>query len=177
MVNSSGANHGLDSVCRDALVHQYEALAQMLRNVLESCPDEQWTAELDGIPFWHIAYHTIYYLDLYCGDSVELKEGFETVSFAVEGDSDLGVATSRLFSKSDLLGYLDDTERKCIGIIRDLDADALSRPTAFEWKVGRNVFELLLENLRHLNHHIGQLHSILRYETGTAPGWIGRKTV
>lgn len=177
MKKNSEHQEKLDSVCRIALQHQYEALVQMIRNAIEASTEDNWTASVKGIPFWHIAYHTIFYLDLYSGDSEELKESFQTVSFANEDDSDLDRTPSRVFTKTELLNYLDETEQKCIDIIKNLDAESLARPTAIEWKVGRNVLELLFENLRHLNHHIGQLHTILRYETGTAPGWIGRKEI
>ena len=51
-----------------------------------------------------------------------------------------------------------------------------SRPCAFEWKKVENVLELRFETLRHLNHHVGQLHYILRRETGSAPGWLDQVT-
>lgn len=144
---------------------------------MEASTEETWTANVRGIPFWHIAYHTIFYLDFYVGDSPDLKESFTCVDFAVDGDSDLEGIPSKVFTKNQLLKYVDETEQKCNDIIQNLDAESFARPTAFERKKGRTVLELLLENLRHLNHHIGQLNYILRAKTGQAPGWIGRKEV
>lgn len=164
----------LETACRVALHHQYEASIEMIRNALSACPDDQWTTEINGIPFWHIAYHIIFFLDLYSGDSKELQESFVCPSFAEEGNFFLGERPSSIFTKVELVDYLNVAEQKSISIIKNLNAKQLTRPSAVEWKPGRTVFELLCENLRHMHHHIGQLHFILRVDSKSVPKWIDR---
>jgi uncharacterized damage-inducible protein DinB len=36
------------------------------------------------------------------------------------------------------------------------------------------VLELLLYDLRHLQHHTAQLNLLLRQRTNSAPRWVGR---
>jgi hypothetical protein len=36
---------------------QFAAAIQMLQSALEACPDAY------GTPFWHLAYHTLFYMD------------------------------------------------------------------------------------------------------------------
>jgi uncharacterized damage-inducible protein DinB len=39
-----------------------------------------------------------------------------------------------------------------------------------------SVAELLLYNLRHVQHHAAQLNLMLRQTTGAAPRWVARAT-
>lgn len=41
------------------------------------------------------------------------------------------------------------------------------------WLEGPAI-EVLLDNLRHVQHHTAQLNLILRQETGSAPRWVTR---
>ncbi len=162
----------MEEAIRNALKHQYVCLAQNLRDSIEACPDDSWSAERGSPPFHQIAYHTIFFLDWYSGDSPELFKAWERQAFAAEGDQTLDNVPSKVFTKGELLDYLDASERKCLGIIENLSEEDFARLCAFEWKVGQSVLDMLLQGLRHLEHHIGQLNYILRLETGSTPGWI-----
>ena len=52
------------------------------------------------------------------------------------------------------------------------DEKALER-SAFGW-VEMSYAELLLYNMRHVQHHAAQLNLILRQRTDSAPGWIAQ---
>ena len=55
------------SVVRSSLRGQYHAALAMLREAIESCPQALWVASGPGggNPLWRVAYHTLYYTDLY----------------------------------------------------------------------------------------------------------------
>lgn len=163
----------MEELIRNALHLQYVCLAQNLRNAIEACPEKTWSAKRDSPPFHQIAYHTIFFLDLYSGDSPELFEAWARQPFAAERDQVLDRAPSKVFAKEELLGYLDASERKCLDIVKGLGEEDFARLCAFEWKAGQSVLDMLLQGLRHLEHHIGQLNYILRLETASSPGWIG----
>ncbi len=40
-----------------------------------------------------------------------------------------------------------------------------------------SMLELVIYNLRHVQHHTGQLNMMLRQETGNAPGWVSEANV
>ena len=63
----------------DAIVGQYRAALAMLRTAIETCPDDLWDAAVGRHAFWLIAYHAMFYTDLYLAGS---EEGFELPEFA-----------------------------------------------------------------------------------------------
>lgn len=51
---------------RSALKSQYHASLAMLRTAIRACPKALWaTSDNHANPCWRIAYHTLYYTDLY----------------------------------------------------------------------------------------------------------------
>jgi len=57
--------------------------------------------------------------------------------------------------------------------IESLSETSAGQRCVFGW--GEVSFlELLLYNLRHVQHHAAQLNLILRQETDSAPGWVGQ---
>jgi len=44
---------------------QFAAAIQMLRLAVEACPEELWDDRTEGSPFWHLAYHALFFADLY----------------------------------------------------------------------------------------------------------------
>src|SRR5438552_8813628 len=51
---------------RSALKSQYHATLAMLRTAIRRYHDDLWTARSDNAhPFWPIAYHTLFYTNLY----------------------------------------------------------------------------------------------------------------
>ena len=166
----------MEELLSKVMWRQYGAVIQMLRNAIEACPAEVWDAEDESPSFPHLAYHTMFFIDFYGGDSPEMLKAFKHQDFAAKSDTDLSKPPSKAFSKEELLGYLDFAEEKNLGIIESFDAEDFARPCAFEWKQVENVLELRFETLRHLNHHVGQLHYILHRETGSAPGWLDQIT-
>ena len=50
---------------------QFAAAIQMLRSAVEACPDDLWDDYAHGTPFWHLAYHALFYADFYLSDDAE----------------------------------------------------------------------------------------------------------
>ena len=50
---------------------QFAAAIQMLRSAVEACPDDLWDDYAHGTPFWHLAYHSLFYADFYLSDDAE----------------------------------------------------------------------------------------------------------
>ena len=71
----------MDVIWKEALWSQFGATIDMLGNALRACPDELWTAHMWHDPamqpefsdFWYIAYHTLFWMDLYLSGT---DEGF-----------------------------------------------------------------------------------------------------
>lgn len=47
------------------ITSQYLAALEMMKRVIDKCPDELWQNATFTNPFWHIAYHALFYVHLY----------------------------------------------------------------------------------------------------------------
>jgi hypothetical protein len=49
---------------RSAIRQQFRAAIDMLANAIQACPDSVWSGEPPRA-FWYIAFHTLFFLDMY----------------------------------------------------------------------------------------------------------------
>ncbi len=141
------------------LERQFAATLAMLGECIERCPDEHWTGVVGKYPFWQVAYHTLCYADLYLSPS---ETDFTLRPIHPQGWDELkNEYPSRLFNKAELLEYVDFCQRKAAEIIAAQTSASFSEPSGFSWQpVTRG--ELHICNIRHVQHHTGQLSAFLR---------------
>ncbi|MEJ2599281.1 MAG: DinB family protein [Anaerolineales bacterium] len=169
----------MDEPLRTAVWRQFGAAIDMLANALRACPDELWKARVSNdssLPpefseFWYVAYHTLFWLDLYLSGSVE---GFAPPSpFTLAELDPAGVLPERNYTRAELLTYLEHGRRKCRSVIEALTDDRARQPCRFTW--GEVSFlELLLYNMRHVQEHAAQLNLVLGQQIGFAAPWVAR---
>ena len=58
-------------IWKDIIWSQFGAAIDMLDNALLACPEELWSHHSQPQEFWYIAYHSLFWLDLYLSGSVE----------------------------------------------------------------------------------------------------------
>lgn len=160
---------------------QFEATIYMLDHAIADCPDELWHARLwaehsdrpDLSEFWYVAYHTLFWLDLYLTGSIEtsLAEGFAPPApFTLDELDPTGVLPERAYTKAELQTYLAHCRRKCQTTLKALTDEAANRPCAFPW--GTLSFgELLINTMRHVQEHGAQLRMFLGQQRGAEAGW------
>jgi hypothetical protein len=158
---------------RDPLWRQLGAAVDMLEKAIRACPDDLWAAERRrGPAFWYLAYHTLFFLDLYLAPS---PDGFAPPPpFNLDELDPAGVLPERPYTKTELLAYLEHGRRKARETLAALDEAAAAQPTAFPWLPAMPFAELLLVSLRHVQHGAAQLNLLLRQETDAAPAWVKR---
>ena len=158
------------NIIRSILARQFGATAQMLHESIENCPEQIWTKGLGGAAFWHLAYHTIFFLDFYLH---KREADFTPAPFHRENSSYLAtVPSGEPYSKTTLLEYLQQVRKRARPILAELTEDDLTAPSPVPWyTIPRGEF--LLNNLRHAQHHIGQLNMILRAHGARPPEWQG----
>ena len=98
---------------------QFAAAIQMLRSAVEACLDNLWDERTQGTPFWHLAYHALFYTDFYLSDDANT---FQARDFHVGKANFLpgnyqqygGVVTTpgKAFTRAQLLDYADHCLRK-----------------------------------------------------------------
>lgn len=168
---SEGQN--VHPACRTALASQFGAAIDMLAIAMRACPDDIWADRARRPEYWYLAYHTLFWLDLYLHGPVESFH--PPAPFGLEELDPAGVLPDRVYSKGELLAYLDHCRGKCFATIESLTEERASRRYRYGW--GEATFlELLMYNMRHVQHGAAQLNLILRATTDSAPRWVARAT-
>jgi hypothetical protein len=167
----------MDTFIRSVIWHQFGSSIDMLNNALRTCPDKLWrvrlwpvrSAQPELAEFWYIAYHTLFWLDLYLSGAVD---GFAPPEpFTLDELDPAGVTPSRPYSKAELQTYLEYDRMKCWKTIKSLTDEKARHHCKFPW--GEVSFaELLLDNMRHVQEHTAQLNMILGQKISYDPGWI-----
>lgn len=119
-------------------------------------------------------YHTIQYffLDLYLSDS---DKGFMPPKpFTLDELDERGLLPDRIYSKQELLDYLTHGRDKCKTRIASLTEEHANKKCDFDW-LDISDGEVLLYNMRHVQHHAAQLNLMISRSVGSAPRWV-RKT-
>lgn len=160
---------------------QFAAAIQTLRLAIEACPDDLWDDRTDGSPFWHLAYHALFFTDFYLSKD---EKAFQPMAFHeskahfLPGDYQKfgGIVTTpdKAFSRDELLEYADHCLGKCLDVFETLTDERVLERCGFWW-YGLNVGEFLLNNLRHAQHHAGQLVLLLRRRADIGVDWLGTK--
>jgi DinB superfamily len=168
----------MESLWCNALWQQFGAAIDTVGIALLACPDTLWNERLwrnsstPPVPvefseFWNIAFHTLFWLDLYLSGSLE---GFAPPSPFTLEDPD------RAYTKGELQAYLVYTRTKCRKAIAELTEEKAGRLCTFPWLPGKtfSFLELQLYNMRHVQEHASQLHLFLGQHGHAVSSWIDR---
>ncbi len=166
---------------QNLIYRQSAAAIQMIRSAIEVCPEELWDDRAEGTPFWHLAYHALFYADFYLSDD---EKSFRPMDFHTEKTNYLpgeygqygGIVTTpeKAYPKDTLMSYADHCLRKCDETFGKLTDERALERCGFWW-YQLNVGEFLLNSLRHTQHHAGQLALLLRRRAGIGVDWLGTK--
>ncbi|HVI47897.1 MAG TPA: DinB family protein [Chitinophaga sp.] len=160
---------------KESLWQQFGASIDTLGNAIRRYPEDNWNTHRK---FFYIAYHCLIFLDYYL--TIPNNPDFTSplpFTIAAEG-ADKGEALDdiipdRIYTKQDLLEYLDTSREKCRQVIAGLTAEKISeRWIETDGDMDYAVLELLLYNMRHVQHHAAQLNMILRQVFNDAPKWV-----
>lgn len=146
--------------------NQFGASIDMLENTINACPQKFWDTEKK---FWYISYHCLFWLDHYLDDKP--SEFHPPTPFTLSEFDSSGLMPERTYSKEELLNYLEHCRNKCF----DLLSKMTSEKATSRWTNGYKDYsltEILLYNMRHVQHHAAQLHLILRQDIDDAPRWV-----
>lgn len=171
----------MDNLWREALWKQFGATIDMLDNALIACPDALWheaiwESPLGPMEFWYVAYHALFWLDLYLFGT---WEGFAPPApFGLEELDPDGKLPERPCTKDEIRAYLARCREKCRATIEALSEERARQPVSFPWARGEVVsyYELQLYNMRHLQEHAAQLNLMLGRNRvpDEQIGWVAR---
>jgi len=162
----------MDNHWKKMIWQQFGASIDMLENAILACPEALWRDRTQRPEFWYVAFHTLFFLDLYLSDS---DKGFTPPApFTLDEMDERGLLPDRVYTKAELQTYLEHGRVKCRTTIAAMTEEKSIRRCGFDW-LDLSVAEMLLYNMRHIQHHAGQLNLILRQKVDSAPRWV-RKT-
>ena len=82
---------------KESVWQQFGASIDMLANAIRECPEEVWGDQTADPQFWYLAFHTLFWLDLYLSGS---SEGYHPPEpFGLEEMDPAGVLPPRVYSK------------------------------------------------------------------------------
>jgi hypothetical protein len=157
---------------------QMDAAMQALGQAIQNCPDELWEARIwidrehpdsRWTCFWSIAFHTLFFLDLYLEGSLT---GFTPPRpFTLEELDPNGAISPRVYPREELQIYLEHCMRKNRQIIETMTEEKARRMCEFKWMT-MSYAELQLDNLRHVQEHAAQLNLFLGQQAGIHSRWL-----
>ena len=155
---------------RAAIRRQFHASIDMLANAIEACPDSVWIGE--GRAFWYRAYHVLIFLDLYLG-AVDEPEFQPPAPFGRTELEEESTPPERMYTKAEILGYVAHCRKKLDSVMDAMTEGWVAHDCPIPFRKMSNG-ELLLYNMRHVQHHAAQLNLILRQRTNSAPNWVSK---
>jgi len=163
----------MDIKLKEIIWNQFGAAIDMLENAILACPEEIWGKNLEDSEFWYKVFHTLFWIDFYLSDS---GEGFvPPTPFTLAELDPAGLLPERVYTKDELKNYLDHCRKKCLNTIRTLSDEKANLHFKYG-SIDLSFVELLLYNMRHVQHHTAQLNLILRQEIDSAPHWVKQTT-
>lgn len=152
---------------KESLDNQFGASVDMLENAIRMCPGEYWEAH----QFWYQAFHCLFFLDYYLSENPH--------EFAPPPPFDESEFEDRLpdrvYSREELLTYLAYSRRRYGSLLAGLTPERLTaRWVNASGSMDYSIHEILLYNLRHVQHHTAQLNLLLRQTINEAPEWVFR---
>lgn len=157
-----------DSLFLDICRNDYHAVFQMIRRTIELCTDALWGDRTDEPPFWQQAYHTIWAVDFYLSDS---PKSHSKPSFVEAEATNLKHISTATPSRQQIGDYLEQVSKKCDAVLGKLTPDDLEGENTFPW-TGPTPAHRMIYNIRHAQHHVGWLNSMLSRKTGRAAEWV-----
>jgi hypothetical protein len=119
-----------------------------------------------------MAYHALWFLD---HDLSAVERQFTPPPFDIY-NYELGIREPPFedpYAKSEVREYLQHCRRICRTTIDRLDHPGISRIHGSE-RIQANVVEVIVDQIRHIQHHAAQLNLLLRQTIDSAPDWVRR---
>ncbi len=163
---------------KESLWKQFGASIDMLKNAIVLWPEEHWDTNKK---FFYTVYHTLVFLDYYL--TIPPKDFSSALPFTITEPGNIpedaidDIIPDRIYSKKELLDYLQASRDKCHELIAGLTTEKLNERFIEEPGQGTmdySVLEILLYNMRHVQHHAAQLNLFLRQRINNAPRWVSR---
>jgi len=158
----------METLLKEVMWKQFGASIDMFENAVRACPEDLWDADSK---YWYTVYHTLFFLDYYLTtdpDNFSPPPPFTLSEFNPEGEM-----PERVYTKEEMLIYLMHCRNKCHDLIAGMNPDNVLHRWKNEYR-DYSIPEILLYNMRHVQHHAAQLNLLLRQNEADVPNWVSR---
>jgi DinB superfamily len=160
---------------REVIRSQYEAALCVVDTCVRRCPESVWQARVGHFLFNQVAFHTVFFADLYLERS---EAEFKRQPFHVDNGhifrryEELGDEPPKeTYDVASVRSYIGHCRRKAADVAAAETEQSLKGPSGFPWRKCSRA-ELHVYNIRHIQHHAAQLSLRLRLDTGIDIPWI-----
>jgi len=159
---------------KKSVIGQYEGALSMLLHCIDACPPKHWESKIAQSPVRWVVYHTLFFTDLYLSPS---NDDFVLRELHKRGGDERGPEACIGLPKDEALAYLPLCREKMLQSVASETEASLAGPSGFFWyEISRG--EMHLVNIRHIQHHTGQLSAFLRrvddrFKDHRTLRWIG----
>jgi len=164
---------------QESLWGQFGASIDMLINVISNCPDNYLATNKR---FYYLAYHSVIFLDYYL--SIPPKDFSPILTFTIKDEDQrppesIGdMIPDKIYSRQELIDYVKHSRLKCEKLIESLTDDEKLNIRFTEGNeegdMDYPILEILLYNMRHTQHHTGQLNLIMQQDLNKHLEWAFR---
>ena len=158
----------MEDSLKTILWKEFGAAIDMLENAVAACPESRWK---DNSKFWYNAYHVIFFLDYYLTEEEEKfhpPAPFTLSEFNAEGEM-----PERVYDKSELITYIRYCREKCRKLISELTDENMQKRFINKYR-NYSRLEIIIYNMRHVQHQAGQLNLLLRQNGNEPPDWVSQ---
>jgi hypothetical protein len=159
----------MNNTLKTELWKQFGASLDMFENALVKCPDNLWD---DDNRFWYNAYHTLWWTDYYL--STDPVNFMPPEPYTLGELDPAGVYPERTYTKKEMVNYIEHCREKLRKLLGN--SEFLNLRWITDWR-DFSMFEMQLYNMRHVQHHTGQLNMMLGKIDHDLPIWVSQTKV
>ena len=161
---------------KEMISQQFEATFCTLGACIDRCPETNWDAPVANLQFCQVAFHTLFFADVYLGPDLESlrQQPFHQKHVRIFADyEELGGGLQQAeYERQFIKTYLQHCREKASQVLAAQSTQTLQQPANFEW-LNFSRAELHVYNIRHIHHHAAQLSLRLRLDVNEEIPWVG----
>ena len=157
-----------DTSLLSVLRRQIGPTLQMIGDIIDICPESLWNDSRSGRPFWQQVLHALIGIQFWFR---EASEAFSPPDFGQGAIPDLDQAPTFAVDKATVRAYWQTMRGRADAFLDALDERRLLAPSSIYARCTNA--DLVLGQIRHIQHHVGYCSCLLRMSGASVAKWIG----
>ncbi|RUT40463.1 DinB family protein [Paenibacillus anaericanus] len=157
---------GMSDKMVTVLRRQFEPTVEMLKNLIEVCPDDFWFDAKHK--YWKQIFHATTSMKFWFRQQKD--EEFIIPDFGKDVTEDLDKECSDYPTKEEMKNYVEEISSVARKFFDELTDDKLLEPCVLYEEITRT--DVILMQIRHVQHHIGYCNNILNSNHLEAAKWL-----